>query len=82
MKSLTFWSIPNTGATNESGFTALPGGHIFNPGQDTYQYVGLRGYYWSSDYKYFVLKSDSANVSNAKSASANWDFGSIRLVKD
>jgi len=40
------WRTPNTGATNESGFTALPGGYrsfegIFNS-------IGIYGYWWSS----------------------------------
>jgi uncharacterized protein (TIGR02145 family)/gliding motility-associated-like protein len=40
------WSEPNTGATNASGFTALPGGHRLNDG--TFTRVTLTGYYWSS----------------------------------
>ncbi len=26
MKTVNYWASPNTGATNESGFSALPGG--------------------------------------------------------
>ena len=40
------WYDPNTGATNETGFTALPGG-----GRDTngaFYYVGYYGYWWSA----------------------------------
>lgn len=36
----------NTGATNESGFTALPGGNRFNDGKDIS--LGLYGAWWSS----------------------------------
>ncbi|MEI6089318.1 MAG: FISUMP domain-containing protein [bacterium] len=42
----THWTSPNPGATNETGFTALPGGYreyygTFNP-------IGTTGYWWSS----------------------------------
>ena len=40
------WNSPNTGATNESGFTALPGGYRYSGGN--YGYVGYDGYFWSS----------------------------------
>ena len=40
------WINPNTGATNETGFTALPGGtRGFN---GTFTYVGYYGLWWSS----------------------------------
>jgi uncharacterized protein (TIGR02145 family) len=41
----THWDSPNTGATNETGFTALPGG-----GRDidgTFGFVGELGIWWS-----------------------------------
>lgn len=38
------WLSPNTGATNESGFTALPGGLCYGSFLD----IGLEGFYWSS----------------------------------
>jgi uncharacterized protein (TIGR02145 family) len=46
----THWYSPNTGATNESGFTGLPGGFRSNNGS----YWGLRGngYWWSSTEDY------------------------------
>ena len=40
------WLNPNTGATNESGFTALPGGNRDNNGD--FGGFGSTGYYWSS----------------------------------
>ena len=47
----THWNFPNTGATDEIGFTALPGGEwsagIF-PDPYDYKYLGSRGSLWSS----------------------------------
>lgn len=40
------WSIPNTGATNSSGFTALPGGHRTDFG--TFGDMGTTGRWWGS----------------------------------
>jgi len=40
------WTSPNTGATNESGFTALPGGYRSLNGK--FYYIGLVGGWWSS----------------------------------
>ena len=40
------WYIPNTGATNESGFTGLPGG--FRNTTGSYDYMGEGGYFRSS----------------------------------
>jgi uncharacterized protein (TIGR02145 family) len=40
------WRDPNTGATNESGFTALPGG--YRNGRGTFYGIGVSGYWWSS----------------------------------
>lgn len=40
------WKIPNSGATNESGFTALPGGYRSIEG--VFNSKGIAGYWWSS----------------------------------
>ena len=42
----THWVGPNMGATNETGFTALPGGYRNNYG--TCSYIGINGHWWSS----------------------------------
>ena len=42
----TFWKRPNTGATNESGFAGLPGGHRNINGEFVSFEKG--GYWWSS----------------------------------
>ena len=41
------WSLPNTGATNESGFTALPGGGSFMESSDD-DIIGKRAYFYTS----------------------------------
>lgn len=40
------WNSPNTGATNETGFTALPGGNRISDG--SFFDAGLNGYWWSA----------------------------------
>lgn len=39
------WKSPNKGATNSSGFRALPGGYCFS---GRFRYIGYYGYWWSS----------------------------------
>ena len=42
------WTAPNVGATNETGFTALPGGYRLNT-DGSYHEIGLGSYFsWSS----------------------------------
>lgn len=43
----THWTTPNTGATNETGFTVLPGGDRNDYGFFN-NYVGYYGFWWSS----------------------------------
>ena len=40
------WISPNTGATNETGFRALPGGCWY--GTDSFNYLGIHAYFWST----------------------------------
>jgi uncharacterized protein (TIGR02145 family) len=40
------WNAPNTGATNSSGFTGLPGG--FRDPLGGFDYLGVNGVWWSS----------------------------------
>jgi uncharacterized protein (TIGR02145 family) len=45
-KCKTHWNSPNTGATNETGFTALPGG--YRVGGGAFVDIGNYGGWWSS----------------------------------
>ncbi len=40
------WKSPNTGATNSSGFSALPGGYRLPNG--SFYHIGVYGFWWSS----------------------------------
>jgi uncharacterized protein (TIGR02145 family) len=42
----TLWKSPNIGATNETGFTALPSGHRIDGG--AFSSIGVFGFWWSS----------------------------------
>jgi len=44
---LDHWNSPNTGATNESGFTGLPAGSRYNNGGNYYS-MDYYGFFWSS----------------------------------
>jgi uncharacterized protein (TIGR02145 family) len=47
MKAVSsLWLAPNTGATNSSGFTGLPGGYRASDG--TFNSIGNYGFWWSS----------------------------------
>lgn len=41
-----YWQAPNTGATNESGFSGLPGGSC-DPDEGTFSFLGDYGFWWS-----------------------------------
>ncbi|MBU0763834.1 MAG: hypothetical protein KJ607_03250, partial [Bacteroidetes bacterium] len=81
----THWVTPNTGATNESGFTALPGGNRkYDTG--TFQSLGTNGIFWSategssSVSKRLVLSYTSASLYQNNDDKAS-GF-SVRCVKN
>ncbi len=68
---ITHWLSPNTGTTNESGFTALPGGTRTFYG--SFGYIGDRAYWWSST---------EHNTGNALGRFMNYYFVSELLKSD
>ncbi|MCB9001260.1 MAG: fibrobacter succinogenes major paralogous domain-containing protein [Bacteroidales bacterium] len=50
----THWASPNTGATNETGFTALPGGYRGRGG--AFGGIGGYGYWWSATEFEYLLR--------------------------
>jgi uncharacterized protein (TIGR02145 family) len=82
--SLIHWNSPNTGATNESGFTVLPGGDRSSNGY--FSDTGKYAYFWSStEYSstsawYQLLYSNSSGVYRS---SFDKDYGlSVRCLRD
>ncbi len=75
-----YWLSPNTGATNESGFSGVPGG-LINPGG--FNSINNNGVYWTSTISLNPkdLYYDNTNLSTTYPASGNWGV-SIRCVKD
>jgi uncharacterized protein (TIGR02145 family) len=78
------WSSLNEDATNESGFTALPGGYRDN--YTSFLKFGNNGYWWSSEV-YGESFSWVRGVSyNSTKVSRTFNFGmaaySIRCIKD
>jgi uncharacterized protein (TIGR02145 family) len=43
----THWTDPNTGGTNESGFTGLPSG--YRAYDVDFSHIGIAGYFWSAE---------------------------------
>lgn len=71
LKATTLWNSPNTGATNETGFTALSGGSIFEGSSDGN--LGLRGFWWSStEYNSYI---NNVWIISMNSYSSNLNMG-------
>ncbi|HAN17456.1 MAG TPA: hypothetical protein DCQ24_02180 [Bacteroidales bacterium] len=80
----THWNSPNIGATNETGFTALPGGYHSSDG--TFYDIGDSCFWWSategdtSQAWYRAMNLASSNIYRMKTGR---DSGfSVRCVKD
>ncbi len=84
MKSTPLWSSPNTGATNESGWSGLPGGRRYDIGH--FFNLGRSGNWWSAS----EGNADSAwyrNLNyyngNVYRDGSNKDYGiSVRCLRD
>jgi uncharacterized protein (TIGR02145 family) len=78
------WLSPNTGATNESGFTALPGG--FRAIDGTFNNIGSNGY-WDSSTEYNASNRYGREMHNDGSDVIRGPYGkrrglSVRCLKD
>jgi uncharacterized protein (TIGR02145 family) len=77
------WESPNTGATNESGFSALPGGYRYHDG---FYYMGYQAYFLTStEYATFSAWTRAFNYDNSevyRYHGNKWDGYSVRCVRD
>jgi uncharacterized protein (TIGR02145 family) len=80
----THWATPNTGATNETGFSALPGGARNSDG--TFGNIGSYGYWWSSTVNNTTSlwsRFMGFNYTNVWRLSYNNTYGfNVRCVRD
>jgi uncharacterized protein (TIGR02145 family) len=77
------WASPNTGATNESGFSALPGGYRYYSGN--FSNVGITGGWWSSEYSLGEAWYRGMFYNNASVSRLNHFKGygfSVRCLRD
>jgi len=78
------WNLPNTGATNISGFSGLPGGR--REGNGNYSSIGNNGYWWTSSFtstlsaRVYILNFDNQYL-NGLSTNNNIGY-SVRCLKD
>jgi uncharacterized protein (TIGR02145 family) len=77
------WNPPNTGATNSSGLTALPGG--VRRGYGDFNDVSYTGYWWSSSFTvsnaWFRNLNDFTSYINRNNSDRTNGF-SVRCLKD
>ena len=83
----THWAGPNTGATNKSGFTALPGSYRYDTGV-FYSNFGSSAHWWSASQEYqqivnvFYLSSTNSSGNLSLIGTYKNPGYSVRCVKD
>lgn len=83
------WKSPNTGASNEFGFGALPGGYATGSGDYSCSYyqIAFEGSWWSSTHsnqstQYLKLLYNKIDAPILEDGVFTGEFRSIRCVKD
>ena len=81
-----YWRSPNSGATNESGFKALPGGFLSASPGVGFGWLGSYGFWWTateSNVKSALYASMDYNFSDVSIFPADKTYGfSVRCIKD
>lgn len=79
------WNPPNPSATNESGFSALPGGKR-NDDNSYFEYLGQRAYFWTTTFyagNKLISRRIYYNNSTVGITSVYREYGlSVRCVKE
>lgn len=81
-----YWNSLNEDSSNESGFSALPGGYLEDPDDTTYPYMGEMGFFWSTREKsgssaWFRYVKYDGNL--LKAGNGDKIFGmSVRCLRD
>ena len=65
------WNSPNTGSTNESGFTALPGGYRDDYKNDRGEIVGYDGMGTTGDF-WYSTRNDTWGTGSRRLACCSW----------
>ncbi len=89
-KGISHWASPNGGATNESGFTALPSGHKGPNDALGFSWIGTRTEWWSStvaggansDIWSICYTVGNVDGGIGKSEEIKWYYNPVRCVKD
>ena len=76
----TWWTTPNTGATNSSGFTGLPGGYRNYDG--TFYNIGVQGYLWSFSSNRWCHLLNYSNSFLYKAFRDREEGFSVRCIRD
>lgn len=71
------WKSPNPGATNSSGFSALPGGERFWDGN--FFYLGDRGFWWSSTENMVIYAGFMYLISSEIGVHNNYIWEDVRM---
>jgi len=87
MKAVSkYWNSLNEESSNESGFSALPGGYLEDPDDTTYPFMGEMGFFWSTREKsgssaWFRYVKYDGNL--LKAGNGDKIFGmSVRCLRD
>jgi uncharacterized protein (TIGR02145 family) len=86
MKTTTGWGIPNTGATNESSFSGLPGGNRFSF-NGSFGNVRYSGNWWSSTESSVDTYASARTLTYSSGTVDLYDFNeqyghSVRCLRD